>query len=181
MDLWCRSNITFQCMECLVHCGLLNMRTMAEEWLLSDEEDVPSPPDRYVVSFTHFHESGFSTPAHRFLRGCCTTTRSKCSILIPMGSSTWRRSLPCARGSWGSAPTLICGGTSSPSPSKRRGSRAVGKSCTCRWGAPATSSRIIGSASTRRCSYQHQTRGGTCSESTSKMPPPPLCRSSPGA
>ena len=56
-------------MEGLIHRGLLRARTMAEEWLLPDEEDLPSPPNGYVVSFAHFHEHGFMTPTHRFLRG----------------------------------------------------------------------------------------------------------------
>ena len=30
---------------------------------------MPSPPDGYVVSFTHFHKRGFATPAHKFLWG----------------------------------------------------------------------------------------------------------------
>ena len=45
------------------------MRTTAEEWRLPGEEDVPSPPEGYVVSFAHFHVWGFATPAHKFLRG----------------------------------------------------------------------------------------------------------------
>ena len=56
-------------MEGLVHRGLLRIRIVVEEWLLLGEEDVLSSPDGYVVSFTHFHERGFATPAHRFLRG----------------------------------------------------------------------------------------------------------------
>ena len=67
MDPLCRSDITFQCMEGLVHRGLLRTRTSAEEWLLPDNEDSPSPPDGYVVSFAHFHERGLATPAHKFL------------------------------------------------------------------------------------------------------------------
>ena len=69
MDPWCRSDITFQHMKGLVCRGLLGVRTTAEEWLQPDEEDIPSPLDGYVVSFTHFHERGFATPAHRFLWG----------------------------------------------------------------------------------------------------------------
>ena len=67
MDSWCRSDITFQCMEGLILRGLLHARTVAGEWLLPGEEDVPSPLDGYVVSFTHFHERGFATPTYRFL------------------------------------------------------------------------------------------------------------------
>ena len=33
------------------------------------DEDVPSPPDGYVVSFAHFHEQRFTTLAHKFLWG----------------------------------------------------------------------------------------------------------------
>ena len=69
MDPWCRSDITFQHMEGLVRCGLLRTRTSAEEWLLPDEEDLPSLPNGYVVLFAHFDEHGFATPAHKFLRG----------------------------------------------------------------------------------------------------------------
>ena len=68
MDLWCRSDITSQHMEGLVRCGLLCPWTM-DEWLLPSEEDVSLPPTGYVVSFAHFYERGFATPAHRFLRG----------------------------------------------------------------------------------------------------------------
>ena len=69
MDPWCHSDITFQRMEGLVRCGLLHVRTSTEEWLLLDEEDLPSPPDGYVVSFAHFHERRFVTPTHKFLWG----------------------------------------------------------------------------------------------------------------
>ena len=44
-------------------------QTSAEEWPLPGKEDLSSPPDGYVVSFTHFHERGIVTPAHKFLRG----------------------------------------------------------------------------------------------------------------
>ena len=69
MDPWCRSDITFQCMEGLVYRGLLRVRTTTEEWLLLDEEDMSLPPNGYVVLFAHFNEHGFVTPAHRFLWG----------------------------------------------------------------------------------------------------------------
>ena len=39
------------------------------EWIVPGGEDAPSPPDGYVVSFVPFHEHGFMTPPHRFLRG----------------------------------------------------------------------------------------------------------------
>ena len=69
MDSWCCSNITFQRMEGLIRRGLLRAWTSAEEWLLPGEEDLPSLPDGYMVSFAHFHERGLATPAHKFLLG----------------------------------------------------------------------------------------------------------------
>ena len=69
MEPWCRSNITPQCLEGLIRRGLLFLLTAAEEWRLPDDEDEPSPPEGYVVSIAHFHERGFATPAHKFLRG----------------------------------------------------------------------------------------------------------------
>ena len=83
MDLWCHSDITFQRMEGLVRHGLLRVRTLAEEWLLPGEEDVLSPPDGYVVSFARFHERGFATPAHRFLRGLLHYYKIKVQHLNP--------------------------------------------------------------------------------------------------
>ena len=55
MDPWCRFDITFQRMEGLVHRGLLHVRTSDEEWLLPSNEDLPSPPDGYMVPFAQFH------------------------------------------------------------------------------------------------------------------------------
>ena len=69
MEPWCHSDITYQCIEGLIRRGLLHARTATEEWLLPGKEDVPSPPDGYVVSFAYFHERGFATPTHGFLRG----------------------------------------------------------------------------------------------------------------
>ena len=69
MEPWCRSDITLQCLEGLVRRGLLHSLTAAEEWWLPGEEDEPLLPKGYVVSFAHFHERGFTIPAHKFLRG----------------------------------------------------------------------------------------------------------------
>jgi len=51
MDPWCRSDIIFQCMEGLVHHGLICAWTVAEELLLPSEEDVLSLLNGYVASF----------------------------------------------------------------------------------------------------------------------------------
>ena len=67
MEQWCRSDVTLQRLEGLVRRGLLCTRTAAEEWRLPNNEDALSPPEGYVVSFAHFHERGFTTPAHKFL------------------------------------------------------------------------------------------------------------------
>ena len=69
MELWCCFDITLQRMEGLVRHGLLCKRTATEEWRFPNEEDMSSLPDGYVVLFVHFHERGFATPAHKFLRG----------------------------------------------------------------------------------------------------------------
>ena len=69
MEQWCRSDVTLQHLEGLVRRGLLCAQTAAEEWWLPGNEDTPSLPEGYVVSFAHFHERGFTTPAHKFLWG----------------------------------------------------------------------------------------------------------------
>ena len=69
MEPWCRSDITPQRLEVLVRRGLLCPLTAAEEWQLPGDEDEPLPPEGYVVSFARFHERGFATPTHKFLRG----------------------------------------------------------------------------------------------------------------
>ena len=69
MEPWCRSDITPQRLEGLVHRGLLCPLTATEEWRLPVNEDKPSPPGGYVVSFARFHERGFAIPTHKFLRG----------------------------------------------------------------------------------------------------------------
>ena len=85
MDPWCRSDITFQRMEGLIHHGLLCAQTSAEEWLLPSEEDLLSLPDGYMVSFTHFHERGFMTPTHRFLWGLLHYYKIELQHLNPNG------------------------------------------------------------------------------------------------
>ena len=72
-------------MEGLIRRGLLRARTSAEEWLLPGEEDLPSPPDGYIVSFAHFHECGFTTAAHRFLRGLLHYYKIELQHLNPNG------------------------------------------------------------------------------------------------
>ena len=85
MDPWCCSDIIFQRMVGLIHRGLLCAWTSAEEWLLPGEEDLSSPPDGYVVSFTHFHERGLTTPAHKFLRGLLHFYKIELQHLNPKG------------------------------------------------------------------------------------------------
>jgi hypothetical protein len=36
------------------------------EWIIPGNDDEPNPPIGYVVSFMHFHEQGFGTPASDF-------------------------------------------------------------------------------------------------------------------
>ena len=56
-----------------------------DEWLLPGEEDMPWPPIGYVVSFAHFHERGFATPAHGFLRGLLHYYKIELQHLNPNG------------------------------------------------------------------------------------------------
>ena len=53
--------------------------------MLPGNEDSPSPPDGYVVSFAHFHGRGFATPAHRFLQGLLHYYKIKVQHLNPNG------------------------------------------------------------------------------------------------
>ena len=69
MELWGRSGITPRRLGGLIRRGLLRPSAAVEGWLLPGDEDEPSPPKGYVVSFAIFHERGFTVPAHRFLRG----------------------------------------------------------------------------------------------------------------
>ena len=52
---------------------------------LPSNEDASSPPDGYVVSFAHFHERGFTTPAHKFLRGLLNYYKVELHHLTPNG------------------------------------------------------------------------------------------------
>jgi len=52
---------------------------------LPGDEDTLSPPDGYVVSFAHFHERGFATPAHKFLRGLLNYYNVELQHLSPNG------------------------------------------------------------------------------------------------
>ena len=85
MEPWCRSDVTLQRLEGLVRRGLLCARTATEEWRLPSNEDTSSPPEGYVVSFAHFHEQGFATPAHKFLRGLLNYYNVELQHLTPNG------------------------------------------------------------------------------------------------
>ena len=83
MEPWGRSSITPQRLEGLVHRGLLRPLTATEEWRLPSNEDKPSPPEGYVVSFARFHERRFATPAHKFLRGLLDYYKVELQHLTP--------------------------------------------------------------------------------------------------
>jgi hypothetical protein len=70
MDPWGRSSFTDKIMSRLVEDGLLHLVTNVAqlEWIIPGNEDEPNPPG-YVVSFAHFHEWGFGTPASNFFCG----------------------------------------------------------------------------------------------------------------
>jgi hypothetical protein len=56
-------------MEGLIKKGLLHARTVANKWVIPNNEDEPMLPDGYVISFVPFHKRGLAMPPHRFLRG----------------------------------------------------------------------------------------------------------------
>ena len=85
MEPWCRSNITPQRLEGLIRHGLLCPLTTTKEWRLPGNEDEPSPPEGYAMSFTHFHERGFTIPAHKFLRGLLDYYQVELQHLTPNG------------------------------------------------------------------------------------------------
>jgi len=85
MEPWRRSNITSQRLEGLVRHGLLRPLSAFAEWLLPGDEDEPSLPEGYVVSFAHFHERGFAIPTHPFLRGLLDYYLVELQHLTPNG------------------------------------------------------------------------------------------------
>ena len=104
MDPWCRSDITFQRMEGLVHRGLLHTRTSAEEWLLPDDEGLSLSPDGYVMSFAHFNERGLTTPAHKFLRGLLHFYKIELQHLNPNGIQHMAAFVTLCKGFLGISP-----------------------------------------------------------------------------
>jgi hypothetical protein len=56
-------------MEGLIKHDLLPTRTKALEWVIPGDEEVPAPPDGYVISFIPFHERGLTASPHRFFQG----------------------------------------------------------------------------------------------------------------
>jgi hypothetical protein len=71
---WERSSVTRLALGELVSAGQLaaNEEGRPAEWIVPPAGDhVPNPPSGYVVSFTRFHERGFTAPASRFMRALC--------------------------------------------------------------------------------------------------------------
>ena len=115
MEPWCRSNITPQRLEGLVHHGLLCSLTAIKEWRLPDDEDELSPPVGYVVSFAHFHECGFPILAHKFLWGLLDYYQVELQHLTPNGVQHIAAFITLCEGFLGLVPTSICGSISLPS------------------------------------------------------------------
>jgi hypothetical protein len=63
---WERSTVTRLALNQLVNAGQLaaNEDGQSAEWLVPPARDqVPNPPNGYMVSFVRFHERGFIAPA----------------------------------------------------------------------------------------------------------------------
>jgi hypothetical protein len=70
---WSRSLVTEFALRELVNGGLLapNVERVPPAWIAPPATDQePNPPFCYVVSSVRHHESGFTTPASRFMRVC---------------------------------------------------------------------------------------------------------------
>ena len=55
------------------------------EWLVPGGEDVPMPPDGYIVSFAPFHEHGFAIPPYLFFQGLLHHYQIELQHLNPNG------------------------------------------------------------------------------------------------
>ena len=66
MESWYCFDVTHARMEGLTKHDLLRGRTNAMERLVPRHEEVPMPPDCYIVSFAPFHERGLMIPPHPF-------------------------------------------------------------------------------------------------------------------
>lgn len=64
MPLWQPSDTTRVCLDGLVTKGLLYPLMAGPEWMLPGDERATALPDGHIVSFTRFHERGFTTPPH---------------------------------------------------------------------------------------------------------------------
>jgi hypothetical protein len=67
---WPFSTVTVEELEEPVFEGLLRPCSAGPrpEWIAPEDEDEPTLPAGYVVSFIPFHERGFGVPASRFMR-----------------------------------------------------------------------------------------------------------------
>jgi hypothetical protein len=90
MSNWTRSNVSREQLLRLVEADQLPPLTTAVEWKVPGDESVPCPKG-FVVSFVAFHEHGFSVPAGRFIRGCCSSMECNSSTSTRMASRRWRR------------------------------------------------------------------------------------------
>jgi hypothetical protein len=71
---WERSTVTRLALNELVSASQLaaNEEGRSAEWIVPPAGDhAPNPSSGYVVSFTRFHERGFTVPASRFMRALC--------------------------------------------------------------------------------------------------------------
>ena len=80
------------------------MRTLVEEWLLPGDEDSPSLPDSYVVSFAHFHEHRLTTPTHKFLQGLLHYDKIELQHLNPNGIQHMAAFVALCKGFLGISP-----------------------------------------------------------------------------
>ena len=68
MHVLIKCKFQMQCLTlgCYIKHDLVRGRIDMVEWLMPGCEEVPAPPNGYVVSFTPFHEHGLMIPPHPF-------------------------------------------------------------------------------------------------------------------
>ena len=135
MESWYRSDVTYAHMEGLVKRGLLHRRTELVEWLVPGREEVPAPPDGYVVSFTPFHEHGL---LHHY--------QIELQHLNPNGIQHIAAFIALCEGYLGIKPHFELWRYFFSTPCTRKG-REVG-TCRCRWDAQVSTFGATGPPST---------------------------------
>jgi hypothetical protein len=124
-SLWPFSNVTTEELQGLVSEGLLHPCSVGPrpKWIAPGDEDEPTPPAGYVVSFIPFHERGFRVLASRFMRALPHYYGVELHNFNPNSIAQAAIYVVVFEGTSGSTLTGTCGSTSSAqshSPCRQR-------------------------------------------------------------